>query len=129
MMTNAELMNLREALENKRLELASLLCTRARDLTIEDRPPDLIDHIQGMSNRDDAAGMLNRFSSTLTDVERSIRAIDENCYGNCTECDCPIPLKRLQSIPWATLCVRCQERFEAGDNEASEPGFHEPWAA
>ena len=61
--------------------------------------------------------MLNRFSSTLADVERSLRAIDENCYGNCIQCHRPIAVMRLQSIPWAAYCVRCQEQFEAGGAE------------
>lgn len=100
-----------------------------RELTIEEGQQDLIDWIQGMSDRDDIAGMLNRFSSTLADVERSLRAIDENCYGNCIRCHRPIAVKRLQSIPWAAYCVRCQAQFEAGGEEGSVPDFDEPQAA
>jgi hypothetical protein len=33
-----------------------------------------------MSDRDEIAGMLNRFSSVLADVERSLCSIDEDCY-------------------------------------------------
>ena len=78
-MTNTELMDQKAALKAKRLELAAQLSVRIRDLTIEDGHQDLIDWIQGMSDRDQTAGMLNRFSSTMADVERSLRAIDEDC--------------------------------------------------
>ena len=128
-MTNTELMNLKAALEAKRLELAAQLSGRIRELTIEDGQQDLVDWIQGMSDRDEIAGMLNRFSSTLADVERSLRAINENCYGNCIRCDRPIAVKRLQSIPWAAYCVRCQEQFEAGEEEGSVPQSDGPRAA
>src|SRR6266545_3263317 len=100
-MTNTELMNLKAALEAKRLELAYQLSGRIRDLTIEEGQPDLIDWAQGMSDRDEVAATLNRFSSTLADVDRSLRAINQNCYGNCVRCQRPIPVRRLQTIPWA----------------------------
>ena len=128
-MTNNELMNLNATLDAKRLELAAQISGRIRELTIEEGQQDLIDWVQGMSDRDEIAGMLNRFSSTLADVERSLRAIDENCYGNCIRCDHPIAVKRLQSIPWAAYCVRCQEQFEVKGEEGSVPDFDEPQAA
>jgi DnaK suppressor protein len=124
-MTNTELMNLKAALEAERLELAAQFSGRIRELTFEDRQPDPIDSLQGMSDRSEIAGMLSRFSSTLADVERCLCAIDENCYGNCIRCHRPIAVKRLQSIPWAAYCVRCQEQFEAEGEEGSTPDFDE----
>ena len=127
-MTNTKLVNLKAALDAKRLELAAQLSGRIRELTIEGSQQDPMGGIQGMSDRDEIAVMLSRFSSTLADVERSIHAIDENCYGNCIRCDRPIAVKRLQSIPWAAYCVRCQEQFEAGGEEGSAPDFYDRMA-
>jgi len=73
--------------------------------------------------------MLNRFSSTPANVERSLRAIEEGCYGNCIRCHRPIAVKRLPSIPWAAYCVLCQEQFEPGGEECAGPDFDEPRAA
>jgi len=39
--------------------------------------------------------------------------IREGTYGLCEECGSRIPLRRLQAMPTATLCVECQERREA----------------
>ncbi len=128
-MTDVELRSLKTALEAKRLELIDQLRGRVAELTIESDQPELIDWIQGMSNRDETAGIISRFSSTLADVVRSLRAIDENCYGECMQCHRPIAFKRLQSIPWATYCVRCQELFEAQEEEGCVPDFDEPQAA
>jgi len=107
-MTNTELMNLKAALEARRLELAGLLSGRIKELTIEDGQQDPIEWIKGMSDRDEAAGLLNRLSSTLAEVERSLRTMHEHRNGNCIRCRRPIAVKRLQSIPWAADCLRCQ---------------------
>jgi DnaK suppressor protein len=129
-MTKAELMNLKAALEAERLELISQLRGRVRQLAIPDGQAELIDWIQGMSDRDETAGMLNRISWTLAEVERSLRAIEDDCYGNCIRCERPIAVRRLQSIPWAPYCVRCQEQFEAGEAEDGlRVAFDEPQAA
>jgi DnaK suppressor protein len=37
---------------------------------------------------------------------------DPDEYGVCEACDEPIPRRRLELMPWVTLCVRCQERRE-----------------
>src|SRR5579864_4083010 len=127
-MTNTELMNLKAALEAKQMELAAQLRGRVKELTIEGGQPELVDWIQVMSNRDETAGMLNRLSSTLADVKRALRAIDDDCYGNCIRCDRPIAIKRLQSIPWAAHCVQCQEELEVGE-EYGASDFYLPKAA
>lgn len=128
-MTNMELVNLKAALKAKRQELVALLGGRIRELAIEDGQADLIDWIQGMTDRDQTAGMISRFSSTLADVERSLRAMDEDCYGTCMRCDHPIAVKRLQSIPWAVYCVGCQEQIEAAERDGFALDFEELRAA
>jgi len=119
---------LKAALEAKQMELAAQLRGRVKELTIEGCQPELVDWIQVMSDRDETAGILNRLSSTLADVKRSLRAIDDDCYGECIRCDGPIAVKRLQSIPWAAHCVRCQEQLEAGEEYAASD-FYQPKAA
>jgi hypothetical protein len=47
-MTNTELMNLKAALEAKRLELAARFSGRIRELNFEDGRQDLIDWIRAM---------------------------------------------------------------------------------
>lgn len=38
---------------------------------------------------------------------------DPESFGLCEVCDEPIPPKRLELMPWVTMCIRCQERLEA----------------
>jgi RNA polymerase-binding transcription factor len=128
-MTNAEMNNLKDALEAKRVELMYELSGRVRELTIEAGQPDPIDLMQSMNDRDAAAGMLNRLSSTLADVGRALRAMADHEYGICTQCERPIAVRRLQTIPWASCCVRCQEQLETGEEPRSRADFDEPQAA
>ena len=51
---------------------------------------------------------------TLIQVEEALRRMDEGTYEECSSCGEKIPLPRLKAIPWATLCIECQERQEAG---------------
>ncbi len=52
--------------------------------------------------------------ATLLQVEEALRRMDEGTYEECTSCGNKIPLVRLKAIPWAALCIECQERQEAG---------------
>jgi DnaK suppressor protein len=55
---------------------------------------------------------LNRNSlekTLLREVEEALIRVKEGTYGVCQECEEPISAKRLQALPWAKFCVRCQE--------------------
>jgi DnaK suppressor protein len=49
---------------------------------------------------------------TLACVESALERIEEGTYGTCEECGVRIPKKRLDAIPYATMCVRCAEQHE-----------------
>lgn len=46
----------------------------------------------------------------MTQIENTIARIDRGEYGNCEICDYPISLRRLEALPQATRCVRCEEK-------------------
>jgi DnaK suppressor protein len=55
---------------------------------------------------------LNRNSlekNLLREVEAALRRVEQGSFGICQECEEPISAKRLQALPWAKFCVRCQE--------------------
>ena len=49
----------------------------------------------------------------LRSIQEAMKAIDRGRYGECVRCGNDINQKRLMAIPWATLCIRCQEETEA----------------
>lgn len=50
----------------------------------------------------------------LKQVDRALEKINEGTYGICDLTGEPIPLKRLQAIPYATMTVAAQESMEKG---------------
>ena len=50
----------------------------------------------------------------LRQINRALEKIDENTYGVCDVTGEEIPLKRLEAVPYATMTVKEQEKFERG---------------
>lgn len=50
----------------------------------------------------------------LESIDRALYRIEEGEYGYCDNCGEPIQEKRLEAVPWAQHCVRCQELNERG---------------
>ena len=49
----------------------------------------------------------------LRSIQEAIKAIDNSQYGECGRCGDDIDAKRLAAVPWARMCIRCQEAVEA----------------
>lgn len=45
---------------------------------------------------------------TLKEVEKAIIKIKKGTYGVCENCQKPIPLARLEIIPYARYCIECE---------------------
>lgn len=48
----------------------------------------------------------------LTQIDHALRKLEEGTYGRCETCDEPIPPARLEALPFAIRCTRCQEAWE-----------------
>ncbi len=53
-------------------------------------------------------------SRELEKINHALDRIDDGTYGTCDECEQPIPAERLEALPFATLCVRCQQLDDTG---------------
>ena len=49
----------------------------------------------------------------LNQVEHALVLIKKKKYGNCENCDEPIPVARLEAIPYSTICKACAELIES----------------
>lgn len=56
----------------------------------------------------------NREISILRQIDRALEKIEENTYGICDISGDEIPKKRLDAIPYATMTVEAQEKYEKG---------------
>ena len=59
--------------------------------------------------REKAFFFATRESRTVNLIEQALMRIKQGTYGICQECKKPISRSRLQSIPYANLCVVCKE--------------------
>ena len=52
------------------------------------------------------------FQDLLEKISEALRKIDDGTYGICDRCEKTINPDRLRAIPYATLCIDCQETME-----------------
>jgi RNA polymerase-binding protein DksA len=45
-------------------------------------------------------------------IDEALRKINDGTYGECDRCGVVIKQERLRAIPYATLCIDCQEALE-----------------
>ena len=64
------------------------------------------------NDRETALRLAGGESEMLHAVEEALQRIEEGTYGVCTDCDEPIPIKRLEVFPAAKRCVECKSKFE-----------------
>lgn len=103
----------RERLEAK---LAELTGNKARrNELIADWSNDPMDQVQAREDLDMTVRFFNTDYQTKRAVETALKLLEEGEYGICQECGDPINPKRLEAIPWTTMCVSCQEAHDDSD--------------
>lgn len=85
--------------------------SRERDSEATQDPADMAANAY---NKEVLVSMSKNDRQLLTMVESALARMEQGEYGLCTNCEQPINEKRLAAIPWARLCLRCQERAERG---------------
>jgi len=63
-------------------------------------------------DREFALGLASNQQQLLYDIDEALKRIEEDAYGICEMCEKPLTLKRLKALPFAKLCVKCQEDIE-----------------
>lgn len=114
-MDKGELDRHRQALQEKLDELSLGLRNR-QDIQIE-KAPDAIDEVQLAAERELAIRNLDRESNLLREVRAGLARVQDSTYGICQRCEEEIGQRRLDAVPWAAHCIRCQE---AVDRERKE---------
>jgi DnaK suppressor protein len=51
-------------------------------------------------------------SRELAAIDNAILRMDEGTYGDCDGCGKPIPLQRLQAVPYVNDCIVCRRKAE-----------------
>jgi len=109
-MTGFEQNDLLTTLRAKEAELAAGL--GKRDGLAVQAEADLFDEIQDAIDRAVLVQNLDRSSAMLREVRGAVMRIRNGEYGRCEACGEEIGRKRIAALPWAALCVRCQEQAD-----------------
>ena len=116
-MSKTELEKFKAILEAKKAESAASL--RNRDEIAIEKAADAIDEVQLAGERELAIRNLDRESILLRNVRAALARIADGSFGTCLHCEEDISPKRLNAVPWAPFCIRCQE---AADRDGLERG-------
>jgi DnaK suppressor protein len=117
-MNRTELEKYKALLEAKQAELSNGL--RNRDEILIEKTPDALDEVQLAGERELAIRNLDREANLLRNVRGALSRVNDGSYGICMHCEEDIKVKRLDALPWAAYCIRCQEavdRHEFADAE------------
>ena len=106
-MTTKSLEQYRDILEAKRKEL--LVGNGDREEILIENAAEEFDRLQQQLNREVAIRNLDRESTMLKSVQAALTRIANGSFGVCLRCDEDIPERRLNALPWAAYCVKCQE--------------------
>ena len=89
---------------------------------------DPVDMTQQAADRDVAVRMLDRESVLARRIRSALDRIQDGSYGICLQCEEQIAPKRLKAMPWAELCISCQEQADrrASQNAGRAP-LSEDW--
>ena len=102
--------------ESRRDQLTSDVQGRIRDVVTRSSAhrESSTDHEGAESNiqGDIELALIQMKSETLRRIDAALRRLDQGNYGNCVECQEPIAKERLEALPFAARCTRCEEARE-----------------
>ena len=112
----------RQADLQSRLDELLRLSAGREDLQIE-QLADPVDQVRSNTERDMAVETLNQQALSIQNIRAALERIEDGSYGCCERCDQQIPAKRLEALPWARMCVKCQSEIEA-ESHSGRTIFH-----
>jgi len=114
-MTKTDVRTAREILE---AQLNAATSSRAFGDSIRiHQVADPVDMTQEAAERDVAVQIIDRESALFRQLRSAIDRTKDGSYGLCLQCEEEIAPKRLKAIPWAELCIHCQEDADEFGNQ------------
>jgi RNA polymerase-binding protein DksA len=63
-------------------------------------------------DREFSLGLASNERESLYELDDALKKIEEGTFGICEECKSLITKTRLKAVPYARLCLKCQEKRE-----------------
>ena len=123
-MTSLDLERFRALLEERRAELADAVAGLNHDVPLADEAGGFVsasadDHHLADTATDTYAreldeGLTEDAERVLVEVEAALARLEAGTYGLCRVCGREIGTKRLEAVPYATLCIDDKRLDERG---------------
>jgi DnaK suppressor protein len=106
---------------------STLLAERARTVAGRRNELEVLSAPKALAEDDQAALLHEQFVAVrrsridhhkLRLIDAALSRLDRGEFGLCNECGEEIPPKRLNALPWAENCVRCQEQLDVDQAES-----------
>jgi len=75
---------------------------------------DIADKASNSYTKEFLFSLSNTERELLHEVDDAIARIEARRYGTCAACEEDMNTKRLEAVPWARLCLACQQKQESG---------------
>jgi len=78
-------------------------------------------------DREFALSLVSSEQEALYEVEEALKRLELGSYGKCESCEKAIAKARLEAVPFARMCVRCQSQVErtVKRSQGPQPTFAE----
>src|SRR5580704_3753409 len=132
MTTNSNrLGTLRDILARLRDETYQKIAAFRRDQGQEvlSSPGDEMDVARSTSDVETHASLIERSEDRLRLIDQALARVDNGTYGTCAECGEDIPFERLKALPFALLCVDCQQKRGKSRGRWGSGGTIEPYSS
>jgi len=73
---------------------------------------DFEEHSLDAEEQDVGFSVLELTSRTVRGLETALQRLEAGKFGTCSDCRCRISDARLRALPFAALCLACQERHD-----------------
>jgi DnaK suppressor protein len=87
------------------------MSSRERDLEATQDPADMAANAY---TKELLISMSANDRKLLTLIDEALERVEAGEYGECVNCAEPVQEKRLDAVPWARYCLKCQDLQERG---------------
>ena len=75
---------------------------------------DLADKANGSFTKETLFQQSDDDRAILGLMQAALQRADQDGFGRCAECGGPVEKNRLEAVPWARHCIRCQKVQDKG---------------
>jgi DnaK suppressor protein len=72
----------------------------------------MADQATAEAERESENNLLDAQGREVLEIEEALRRLEDGTFGVCVSCGVEIARRRLEVLPSARHCLRCQERLE-----------------